>query len=155
MGISSPVTTTASSLALPPARSLAHCSTQLRPLLDLLLLRLTDDQVDYRVISVLRTLEEHRANLAKGTSSALLSFHLPRHLRIPGLPLDDPDYEKSDAVDFALVKDGRLSWDTSLPGWQLIGHHAEAVGLEWGGRWKKPYDPGHVQLPRAIWGKRA
>jgi peptidoglycan L-alanyl-D-glutamate endopeptidase CwlK len=30
--------------------------------------------------------------------------------------------------------------------WDMIGKIAEEEGLTWGGRWKSPYDPGHVQL---------
>lgn len=136
-------------------RNLSDCSAELRPLIDRLLIRLADDKVSVMVVSVLRTMEEHRANLAKGVSSAVLSFHLPRHLRVPGLPLDHLDYFKSDAVDLAVLSDtGRIDWDTNNPGWMTIGHHAEALGLEWGGRWKKPFDPGHVQLPRSHWSSR-
>lgn len=134
------------------SRNLSDCSGQLRPLIEALLVRLVDDGIGVQVVSVLRTMEEHQANLRRGVSSAVLSFHLPRFLRVPGLPADHPDYTKADAVDLAVLsKTGRIDWDTHNPGWQAIGHHAEALGLEWGGRWKKPYDPGHVQLPRAVW----
>ena len=31
--------------------------------------------------------------------------------------------------------------------WPIIGKYAEeALGLRWGGRWTKPYDPGHFEL---------
>ena len=30
---------------------------------------------------------------------------------------------------------------------QKFGETAEKVGLRWGGRWKQPYDPGHVEFP--------
>ncbi len=132
------------------SRLLSDLSSDARPLVDALLGRLAGDGVDVKVISVLRSMEEHRANLLKGVSSAVLSFHLPRAIRTKVAP-GDPDAMKSDACDLVLVKDGRITWDTSLEGWQAIGHHAEAVGLEWGGRWKKPYDPGHVQVPRRVW----
>ena len=29
--------------------------------------------------------------------------------------------------------------------------HALGVELEWGGRWTRPFDPGHFQLPRGQW----
>lgn len=138
------------------SRRLDDLSTALRPLADALLAALAADQVTVRVISTLRTMAEHQANLRRGTSSAILSFHLPRHLRVPGLSPADPDFDKADALDLVLYDPAvnKALWDTELPGWQAIGHHAERLGLEWGGRWKKPYDPGHVQLPRAVWQRR-
>jgi hypothetical protein len=132
-------------------RSLDAVSTELRPLIDALLARLAADGVPVRVISTLRTLEEHQANLRAGTSSARLSYHLPRRLRVPMAP-DAPNANASDAVDLVLVDaKGRAIWSTADARWAEIGAHAEALGLEWGGRWRKPYDPGHVQLPRTQW----
>lgn len=137
------------------SRNLSDCSTELCPLVEQLLVRLVDDKIGVMIISVLRTMEEHKANLARGVSSAVLSFHLPRYMRVPGLPITHPDYNRSDAVDLAVLSNtGRIDWDTNNPGWMAIGHHAEALGLEWGGRWKKPFDPGHVQLPRSYWSSR-
>lgn len=31
--------------------------------------------------------------------------------------------------------------------WLLIGREGEKLGLRWGGRWKRPYDPGHFEWP--------
>lgn len=47
------------------------------------------------------------------------------------------------AVDFAFVVNGKISWDEKL--YKNIGRWADAVGLEWGGRWKF-VDLPHVQL---------
>lgn len=30
--------------------------------------------------------------------------------------------------------------------WGAVGPFGESLGLRWGGRWKKPYDPGHFEL---------
>ncbi len=50
------------------------------------------------------------------------------------------------AVDFGFVKsDGSLDWTDSL--YNKIGKWAAAVGLEWGGNWKRFKDRPHVQLP--------
>ncbi len=58
----------------------------------------------------------------------------------------------SKAFDFAIVKNGKLLWDTSGDGlddnpsdddrdnlelWQRIGAIGERLGLEWAGRWSK------------------
>lgn len=51
------------------------------------------------------------------------------------------------AVDLAFLDaDGKPSWDESHP-WTLLGVMAEQQGLQWGGRWKKPVDRPHVELP--------
>lgn len=47
------------------------------------------------------------------------------------------------AVDFAVIVNGKISWDEQL--YRPIGKYADAVGLEWGGRWKF-VDLPHVQL---------
>jgi LAS superfamily LD-carboxypeptidase LdcB len=47
------------------------------------------------------------------------------------------------AVDFAFVVGGKVSWDEKF--YKNIGRWADAVGLEWGGRWKF-VDLPHVQL---------
>lgn len=135
------------------SRRLEDLSTQFRPLAEQLLAALEAAGVRVRVVDTLRTEAEHRANLRAGTSSALRSLHLPRRLRAPLAP-DDPNADKADAMDVCLVDlytPSKLTWNTADPRWAEIGHHAEDLGLEWGGRWRKPYDPGHVQLPRALW----
>lgn len=51
------------------------------------------------------------------------------------------------AVDIALVTDDRGAWlEDSHPAWLVLGREAEALGLEWGGRWKFR-DAAHCQAP--------
>lgn len=103
------------------------------------------------IVDTLRTEEEHRKNLANGTSKAALSKHLPRRLRMACVE-NDPDLEKSDAMDicpyetYALHGGDKLQWDTQDPTWKVIGDIIEAEGLRWGGRWRSPHDPGHMEL---------
>lgn len=48
------------------------------------------------------------------------------------------------AVDLVPVVDSIAVWDnTEL--WKKIGVTGEKLGLRWGGRWRKPYDPGHFE----------
>ena len=56
------------------------------------------------------------------------------------------------AADFAVKKDGKLSWEDKVdvdadgePDYREVGEIGESLGLEWGGRWKKPDLP-HFQL---------
>lgn len=51
------------------------------------------------------------------------------------------------AFDFvAMDKAGQPLWD--LTPWEMLGYEGEKLGLEWGGRWKKPDRP-HLQLSLA------
>jgi peptidoglycan L-alanyl-D-glutamate endopeptidase CwlK len=51
------------------------------------------------------------------------------------------------AVDFCVFVNGQPDWNAPYEQWEQIGLEAEAVGLEWGGRWKSFRDLPHVQLP--------
>ncbi len=48
------------------------------------------------------------------------------------------------AVDLVPVVDSVADWDNAAL-WRKIGVVGEKLGLRWGGRWKKPYDPGHFE----------
>jgi hypothetical protein len=48
------------------------------------------------------------------------------------------------AVDVVPMVDGVAVWD-NLQLWRKVGVMGEKLGLRWGGRWKKPYDPGHFE----------
>jgi hypothetical protein len=53
------------------------------------------------------------------------------------------------AVDLVPIVDSVAMWDkTAL--WKKIGVTGEKLGLRWGGRWKKPYDPGHFEWTGGI-----
>lgn len=48
------------------------------------------------------------------------------------------------AVDVVPVVDSIAVWDNATL-WRKIGTIGEKLGLRWGGRWRKPYDPGHFE----------
>lgn len=48
------------------------------------------------------------------------------------------------AVDLVPIVDSVAVWD-NVALWKKIGITGEKLGLRWGGRWKKPYDPGHFE----------
>lgn len=132
------------------SRNLDDLSSDLRPKAFELLARLTERKCLVLIVDTLRTREEHEANLRAGTSKTALSKHLPRSLR--NVPCPNPaDLEKSDALDLApLVPNAEgigwhVSWANTHPTWAVIGEIAESLGLRWGGRWKSPHDPGHVE----------
>ncbi|HEY3401904.1 MAG TPA: M15 family metallopeptidase [Ohtaekwangia sp.] len=48
------------------------------------------------------------------------------------------------AVDLVPIVDSVAVWDNTAL-WKKIGTTGEKLGLRWGGRWRKPYDPGHFE----------
>jgi hypothetical protein len=48
------------------------------------------------------------------------------------------------AVDLVPIVKGEPEWDNKTL-WLKIGLEGEKLGLRWGGRWKKPYDPCHFE----------
>lgn len=138
------------------SRALDDLSSDLKPKAFELLARLTERGVQVMIVDTLRTEAEHAENLKRGTSSAKLSRHLPRRLRRQ-CSFSDPNLEKSDAMDvcpyelYALHGPDKLRWEPTDAAWKVIGEEAEKLGLVWGGHWRVPFDPGHVELPRAIW----
>lgn len=48
------------------------------------------------------------------------------------------------AVDVVPVVNSVPVWDNNIL-WRRIGLVGEKLGLRWGGRWRKPYDPGHFE----------
>jgi hypothetical protein len=48
------------------------------------------------------------------------------------------------AVDVVPVVNNKPVWDNTAL-WKKIGMTGESLGLRWGGRWKRPYDPAHFE----------
>jgi peptidoglycan L-alanyl-D-glutamate endopeptidase CwlK len=48
------------------------------------------------------------------------------------------------AVDIVPMVDGKPQWDNQAL-WRKVGIIGESLGLRWGGRWKRPYDPAHFE----------
>jgi hypothetical protein len=53
------------------------------------------------------------------------------------------------AVDLVPIVDSVAVWD-NVALWKKVGVTGEKLGLRWGGRWKKPYDPGHFEWTGGI-----
>lgn len=138
------------------SKELDDLSSDLRPKAFELIARLVARSVHVAIVDTLRTEAEHAQNLANGTSAAKLSRHLPRRLRRACTP-DDPNREKSDAMDlapyevFLAAGPDKINWDPTNAAWKVIGQEAQKLGLVWGGLWRVPFDPGHVELPRSVW----
>jgi len=48
------------------------------------------------------------------------------------------------AIDVVPIVDSVAVWD-NVALWRKVGTTGEKLGLRWGGRWRKPYDPGHFE----------
>lgn len=48
------------------------------------------------------------------------------------------------AVDVVPIVKGTAVWNNAAL-WRKVGLAGEKLGLRWGGRWKRPYDPGHFE----------
>lgn len=81
-----------------------------------------------------RTSSQQKSIVAQGYSKTLNSPHLP------GFAVD---IVQKGATRGGWGEPGQLEKSGFLP---ALGKAAKAVGLEWGGDWKKFYDPAHVQL---------
>jgi hypothetical protein len=130
-------------------RSLDSLSSDFKPLAIEVLARLVERHICVLIVQTSRTLAEHKINLANGTSSTLRSKHLPRSMR--GFETGTADDHKADAIDlcpfdeYQLHGPDKLMWNAADPAWVEIGDVGEMLGLRWGGRWKNPHDPGHLE----------
>ena len=137
------------------SRSLDDLSSRFRPHAVMVLARLVERGIPVMIVDTLRTYAEQVKNVEKGASVTMLSKHLPRRHRM-ALNIGDPDADKADAMDiapyemYAMHGPDKLQWNTEDPVWKIIGEIVEAEGLKWGGRWHKPYDPGHMELTTAL-----
>lgn len=50
------------------------------------------------------------------------------------------------AFDFALLQNGKVTWDSRDKRWAIAGMIGESLGLEWGGRWKQFIDLPHLEF---------
>lgn len=136
-------------------RSLDSLSSECRPLVVEVLARLVERDIPVKIVQTMRTEAEHATNIANGTSKTARTRHFPRRLR--GLANGGKDDDKCDAIDicpyavYDVTGPDKLQWNTAespeaIAAWLAIGEIGESVGLRWGGRWKQPYDPGHLEL---------
>lgn len=136
-------------------RALDSLSSAFKPLVIEVLARLVERGVMIMIVQTSRTLAEHQANLAAGTSATTHSKHLPRKLR--GIVGGTADDEKADAIDlcpystYALVGADKLQWATDTSpeaktAWTAIRDIGEMLGLRSGARWRQPHDPGHLEF---------
>lgn len=123
------------------SRALDDLDPRIRPKAFELIARACERGVALLIVDTIRTEAEQRINLANGVSATKNSKHLPQKPSGLSLAIDVVPYALYDAKG-----PDKLSWDTKDPRWLVLGEIGEKLGLRWGGRWKRPHDPGHFEL---------
>jgi hypothetical protein len=87
--------------------------------------RCAEAGIPVMIVETLRSLEEHKRNLALKRSWVAVSKHCS------GQAIDVCPYDV-----YQLSGPDKLKWDGNATVWQIIGVIGEKCGLRWGGRWK-------------------
>jgi peptidoglycan L-alanyl-D-glutamate endopeptidase CwlK len=95
-----------------------------------------ESPLDFSISEGLRTKERQKVLFDEGKSKTMNSRHITGH-----------------AIDFAVIKDGEVTWDFKY--YQLVADHIKAVAktldvpIVWGGDWQSFRDGPHVELNRS------
>jgi peptidoglycan L-alanyl-D-glutamate endopeptidase CwlK len=95
-----------------------------------------ESPLDFSISEGLRTKERQKVLFDEGKSQTMNSRHITGH-----------------AIDFAVLKDGEVTWDFKY--YQLVADHIKAVAkaldvpIVWGGDWKSFRDGPHIELHRS------
>jgi peptidoglycan L-alanyl-D-glutamate endopeptidase CwlK len=95
-----------------------------------------ESPLDFSISEGLRTKERQKVLFDSGKSQTMNSRHITGH-----------------AIDFAVIKDGEVTWDFKY--YQLVADHIKAVAkaldvpIIWGGDWKSFRDGPHIELNRS------
>ena len=91
---------------------------------------LEDNKIDVLVYETIRSVETQRANVRKGASQTMKSYHIV-----------------GQALDFVMVVKGECVWDgyNSTDAKKAIAE-AKRLGFTWGGDWKTFIDSPHLQF---------
>lgn len=127
------------------SRALNDLNLKFRPLAIELLARLTEAGIPVLITDTLRTAEEQKVFLARGTSKVKHSKHQD------GLAIDVVPYET-----YSMNGPDKLNWDTdstaSIKTWKIMGTIGKSLGLRWGGDFRPldrnglGWDPGHFEF---------
>ena len=124
------------------SRALDDIDPRFKPLAMELIARCVERGIAVMIVDTLRNEAEQELNLARGTSATKSSRHLPQLPDGKSLAVDLCPYEtyQRHGLD-------KLAWDPNAEEWRVMGEIGERLGLRWGGRWERPFDPGHFELP--------
>lgn len=126
-------------------RDINHLHPDLQPLCRAFLAKCLAAGLDARITFTYRTPQEQDALYAIGRTKpgkrvTNLKGKASKHcFTLNGTPA-------ARAFDYALFRAGKPIKDGDDPEYMKAGLIGEALGLGWGGRWKKPHDAGHFEL---------
>lgn len=125
------------------SRRLEDLHPTLQPLCRTFLDRCKSAGLDVRLTFTHRTQAEQDKLYAQGRTAPgpiVTSVRVSKHtFSIDGKPA-------AKAFDFGVFDRGKYVTDGRDPRYTHAGLIGEALGLTWGGRWKKPFDPGHLEI---------
>lgn len=87
--------------------------------------------IDYIVTCTRRTQAEQDALYAQGRTKPGPIVTWTRNSR----------HISGKAFDICIMENGKCSWDTDNPKWEIAGQMGKSIGLIWGGDWKHPDYP--------------
>ena len=99
-------------------------------------------QYDFTITEGLRTLAEQAELFKKGSSTTNAPAGKSYHNFGVGADM------------YPLTTEGILPYEPNKAVYQRMGEVAGNVGLEWGGNWTSPFDPGHFQYGEKPWLKK-
>lgn len=118
-------------------KKLLSLNTEFRKDIEKLLQRLENRKFKPKLFFGWRSVVVQKELFNAKRSKVLFSFHNAQ------LPDGSPNAYAADIID------KRFAWSDSPETkayWKAIGEEAKNLNLYWGGDWKNPYDPAHVQF---------
>lgn len=86
----------------------------------------------------------YRSNEEQDKLYAIGRRGIPGERKVTNARGGQSNHNTGDAVDFAFIVGGEVSWDEKL--YKNIGRWARIAGLKWGGNWKSFKDFPHIEL---------
>lgn len=121
----------------------------LQPLCEQFVAKCTAAGLDARISFTYRSPEEQDALYAQGrTKPGKRVTNVRGGFSKHNFVLDGKPAAK--AFDFSIYHKNKYLSDGSDPRYTQAGEIGEALGLLWGGRWKSPFDPSHLQLKEPV-----
>lgn len=127
-----------------PSRKITDLTPRLRPLAAEFVRQCQVRGVQALITCTWRAPIEQRALYAQGRTAPgpKVTWTLEsKHTKVTASGKPD-----SHAFDVVPVISGKAVWDAKDPAWEIIGTVARALGLVWGGDWKKGRDMPHIEL---------